>query len=701
MYHKIHESEKKHTSILGGPALPALGHALAGSTAAAISNVCTYPLDLIITRLQIQRQLRKDAASPHSDEYTSIDDAAYKIYTQEGGLLGFYSGILQDTSKTIADSFLFFLAYNFLRQSRLRSHNASSSHLPVLDELSVGFVAGAFSKLLTTPIANIVTRKQTSSMLSARSSADNTAEPATVRSIARQIHSEKGLQGFWSGYSASLILTLNPSLTFFLYETFKRALLPRSQRMDPPPSATFLLAAVSKAIASTITYPFSLAKARAQASSKTVDTNDEEIKESIEKASDGKVAGTNRGREAARRTVFSTILQIAQNEGVSALYEGLGGEVMKGFFSHGITMILKEAVHKLIIQLYYTILRLLKKYPSPQQVAENAKDQAGQVINGAGSRAQQTMDSVQEGASIAINKGKEVASKGSAQASSVYDATVAGTQQTMNSVQESASTAMNKGKEMASKGSSQASSAYDSTLAGTRQTMNSVKEGASTAMNKGKESVSKGSSQASNAYETTVAGAQQTMDSVKEGSRIAGSKSKEIANAGSAKASSAYDTTVAGTQQTINFAREGASIAGSKTKEIANAGSAKASSTYDTTVAGTQQSIKSAREGASIAGSKTKEIANTGSTKASSAYDTTLANSKSAAASARSKVNDASEQASNTASQVYDKSQETAGKTRANANDTAESVAEYVGKRTEELGRAIRPDGRKEGKGDE
>ena len=289
----------------------------------------------------------------------------------------FYTGLVSDTSKTIADSFLFFLAYNFLRQSRIRSSKSSSKHLPVIDELSVGFVAGAFSKFFTTPIANIVTRKQTSSMLSKRSS-NGEPEQTSVRSIALQIQKEKGLRGFWSGYSASLILTLNPSLTFFFFEALKRSLLPRNKRSNPPPQATFLLAAISKAMASTITYPFSLAKSRLQASTSNNQGKDTTTVK-LEPESDRKV----------RRNVFTTILHIAHTEGLGGLYEGLGGEVLKGFFSHGITMIVKDAAHKLVIQLYYTILKLLRRYPSPQELAEAAKEQAGQMADDV---AKQTLD---------------------------------------------------------------------------------------------------------------------------------------------------------------------------------------------------------------------------------------------------------------------------------------------------------------------
>ena len=459
LYHKLHESNES-TRILDGPALPALGHAIAGSTGAAISNIITYPLDLIITRLQLQRQLRKNFSLPHKDEYTSIADAASKIYVHEGGFTGLYTGLLQDTSKTVADSFLFFLAYNFLRQSRLGSQKNSAKHLPVLEELSVGFLAGAFAKLLTTPISNIVTRMQTSSMLEARSEEKVAGRPATVGSIAAQIRSEKGLQGFWSGYSASLILTLNPSLTFFLFETFKRTLLSRAQRADPSPQATFLLAAISKAIASTITYPFSLAKTRAQVSSNMIDHNNGEVNDTFEKASSGTTDGAHAGGAAIRRTVFSTIIHIAQSEGISALYEGLRGEVMKGFFSHGITMLVKDAVHTFIIKLYFAIVKLLKRSPSPQQLVQTTREQANH-----------SLDSMKSRTNAAQRRGLELAEHGAAQTSRSFTTVKSTAQDSSTRFQDGMTSIVNQVSEASS-------GAYDKTCELGISAVNNVKENA-------------------------------------------------------------------------------------------------------------------------------------------------------------------------------------------------------------------------------
>lgn len=365
----------------------------------------------------MQRQLRKSSATPDEGEYRGVLDAFEQIYKKEGGIAAFYSGVLQDTGKSIADSFLFFLFYNYIRTQRLRTHGERARTLPVLDELGVGALAGACSKFFTTPIANIVTRKQIAAMVSSRSGSKS-SEPSAA-AIASSIRSEKGIQGFWAGYSASLVLTLNPSLTFFLYEFFKKSFLPRSRRDDPGAKLTFLMAAVSKAIASTITYPFSLAKARAQTSSRrstsaaktaAADLSDLAEEGNIEKA------GQDAEGIARRSTVFSTILTIYRAEGFTALYEGIVGEILKGFFSHGITMIVKETIHKLIIQTYYLLLRALNRYPPPSELAAQAgeaiQDGAGKVggffREGYGNVADKIGDLVQEGREAVGNAGEKV-----------------------------------------------------------------------------------------------------------------------------------------------------------------------------------------------------------------------------------------------------------------------------------------------------
>ena len=401
LYHKAIEEDSK-TSILGGPVLPALGHAVSGSVGSAISTVLTYPLSLVVTRLQVQRQFRNPDAEHDDEEYESLIDAVRKIYAEEGGISAFYSGCAQDTAKTVLDSFLFFLAYNYIRQNRLNSYG--KKRLPIHEELGVGMVAGAFSRLLTTPVQQIVTRKQTAAMIASRSK--SSAPTLSAMDMARQIRDEKGLLGFWSGYSASLILTTNPALTFLFHETLLRMFIRREQRSDPGSRKTFIIAALSKALASTITYPFSLAKARAQVSSKApTGSQTEKVteKDSVSNAS------RKTARNVERRTIFGTLIQIAREEGYQGLYQGLSGEVMKGFFSHGVTMLSKEWIHKVVIRVYYLILKTLKKYPSPEAMAKTAAEKVSTTASNIGDK---MVEVAKDGAGATQKAAEDLSDKG-------------------------------------------------------------------------------------------------------------------------------------------------------------------------------------------------------------------------------------------------------------------------------------------------
>jgi hypothetical protein len=209
--------------------------------------------------------------------------------------------------------------------------------------------------------------------MSSREEGAQTNTTPTAREIARDILNEKGVLGFWSGYSASLVLTLNPSITFFLFETFKKLALPRDRRQNPPPSLTFLLSAISKACASSLTYPFSLAKARLQAGGMSSAQEEDDEKKVV--SEDFKQKET---RKAARATIFSTVLTVAQTEGPLALYEGLHVEVVRAFFSHGITMLVKQFIQRWLVRAYYLLSIVLGRYKrrrnaSAKRMAEKAK----------------------------------------------------------------------------------------------------------------------------------------------------------------------------------------------------------------------------------------------------------------------------------------------------------------------------------------
>jgi hypothetical protein len=191
---------------------------------------------------------------------------------------------------------------------------------------------------VSTPFSNIVTRKQTAAMLFPG------AKPPSFSEIYHDIMREKGVTGFWSGYTASLLLTFNPSITFLLYEYAKPHIIEHKggslDKMD-----IFLLAALCKAAATALTYPMNVIRIRSQ-----MDDGVDEW-DGIMDSSTSNVKGVHvsRGRaarnkidahyrRAVRRAsgIVDLLSEIVKREGISALYVGLGGTIAKGFLSHGI-----------------------------------------------------------------------------------------------------------------------------------------------------------------------------------------------------------------------------------------------------------------------------------------------------------------------------------------------------------------------------
>lgn len=394
LYHIVQQEEGRGASYDGGPLLPALGHALAGGVASGLAKAVVYPIDTITTRLQVQNHLKGEgeapsAASDANAEYKSPLDAARKIYKNEGGLSAFYTGVGPDIVKGLSDSFLFFLAYSALRQGFLKRQEAKN--LPVLKELGVGVLAGAFSKAVTAPIQNIVTRQQTAALIAARNPT-SAASPrengkVSVRDIAHQIHSEKGLAGFWAGYSAQLILTLNPAITFAVDNAMSK-LVPRKYKENSSAQVTFLVAALSKVVATAMTYPVMLAKSRAQASNgKSWNGGGESHK--YTPYADTKTKAKESLRRALRVfegqvALYYSLRKIYRNEGVAGLYSGIEGELLKGFLQHGLTMSIKDNVMGGIIQLYYALLKLTKRWEGElEKVRQEAGAVAKDVIHGA------------------------------------------------------------------------------------------------------------------------------------------------------------------------------------------------------------------------------------------------------------------------------------------------------------------------------
>jgi hypothetical protein len=114
-----------------------------------------------------------------------------------------------------------------------------------------------------------------------------------------------------------LVLTLNPAITFLLHKVSLRALVLWLRRADLGICLTFVIAATSELIASSITYLFSLAETRIQVSSQPPS---EPTSETSEESNEGENLEASKVVKARQRTVFIIILRIAKTDGIWALY---------------------------------------------------------------------------------------------------------------------------------------------------------------------------------------------------------------------------------------------------------------------------------------------------------------------------------------------------------------------------------------------
>lgn len=249
----------------------------------------------------------------------------------------------------------------------------------------MGAAAGACARLFTTPISNVVTRKQTASFITGNKLGDSHGAPSdpSFAEILHVIRAEKGFLGLWSGYSATLVLTLNPSITFYLQNALNKILVDRGREGESS-GTVFLIAAMSKVVATAITYPFNIAKARIQVSSTDSPRPGSPNKDSkgdslnAEKRNSSPVDQVRkRVQSVAGNNIFASVLRIQKEEGISALYEGLSGELLKAFFNHGTTMLSKDIVHKLIVHLYFLFVAFVKTSPITQALL--AKLSGGRV----------------------------------------------------------------------------------------------------------------------------------------------------------------------------------------------------------------------------------------------------------------------------------------------------------------------------------
>lgn len=165
--------------------------------------------------------------------------------------------------------YAYFFFYSLVRGTyikRLTSKLPAGSKLPPLStatELLLGAVAGALAQIFTIPVAVIATRQQVGRPNGLKDTGTSEHEDNSDDSflaVAREIINEEGVTGLWLGLKPGLVLTVNPAITYGVFERVKSlVLLARhntSTKMSP--GLSFLVGALSKTLATVVSALVSL-----------------------------------------------------------------------------------------------------------------------------------------------------------------------------------------------------------------------------------------------------------------------------------------------------------------------------------------------------------------------------------------------------------------------------------------------------------
>ncbi|KAF2481918.1 mitochondrial carrier domain-containing protein [Neohortaea acidophila] len=329
-------------AVLSKSEVPPWGLAIAGSTGAVLANALVYPLDMVKTRLQVQVKRKADDTSPHPDRhYTGTLHAIQTVLADEG-VEGLYSGIMGSLLGVASTNFAYFFWYSTVRQLYFDKVQKSMKNPSTAVELSLGAIAGALAQLFTIPIAVITTRQQT------QPRGEGKGMLATAKEV---IDGPDGITGLWRGLKASLVLVVNPAITYGAYQRLKELMFPTKVNLRP--HEAFLLGAMSKGLATLATQPLIVAKVGLQS----------------------RPPPSRKGKPF--KSFFEVMEHIVEHEGPLGLFKGIAPQLIKGFLVQGILMMTKERMEIAFILLFRYMRKLRRE--QLDKLAKIAAEKAGEA----------------------------------------------------------------------------------------------------------------------------------------------------------------------------------------------------------------------------------------------------------------------------------------------------------------------------------
>ncbi|KTG41423.1 hypothetical protein cypCar_00026251, partial [Cyprinus carpio] len=227
-----------------------------------------FPLDTARLRLQVDEK-RKAKSTP----------AILSEIIKEEGLLAPYRGWFPVICSLCCSNFVYFYCFHSLKATWLQGQRSTPGR-----DLIFGIAADAFV----------------------------------------QIMQQEGVGALWNGTFPSLLLVLNPAVQFMIYEGLKRQLM-RGVHRELSSVEVFLIGAIAKAVATTITYPL------------------QTVQSVLRFGQHGQPADQSKLLNSLRSVMFLLINRV-RKWGVLGLFKGLEAKLLQTVLTAALMFLLYEKI---------------------------------------------------------------------------------------------------------------------------------------------------------------------------------------------------------------------------------------------------------------------------------------------------------------------------------------------------------------------
>ncbi|XP_057956769.1 peroxisomal adenine nucleotide carrier 1-like [Malania oleifera] len=305
--------------------LESLSEATSGTIGALVSTTALYPLDTCKTKYQAE------VRAHHHQKYRNISDVLWEAISTHK-VLSLYQGLGTKNVQSFVSQFIYFYGYSFFK--RLYLERTGNKNIGTKANLVVAAAAGACTVIVTQPLDTASSRMQTS-------------EFGKSKGLLKTL-SEGTWREAFDGLGVSLLLTSNPSIQYTVFDQLKQRLIRRQLSKKAADSSTealsafsaFVLGAVSKCIATFVTYPVIRCKVMIQAAETDED-------------------GVEEGHPKPQKTVSGAFCAIWKREGALGFFKGLQVQILKTVLSSALHLMIKEKISKTTWVLILALQRYL------------------------------------------------------------------------------------------------------------------------------------------------------------------------------------------------------------------------------------------------------------------------------------------------------------------------------------------------------